>query len=48
MYEVLKKITYPYLNFNSANMEVWDRIISSYNLLDVWLFIHVGIKVNTN
>ena len=39
-------ITYPFLNFNSATIEVWERqVISSHTLQGRWLLIQAGIKV---
>ena len=46
-YNVWDEITYPFLKFNSATVEVqeWISNFIPY-LLSMWLFIHVGIKVN--
>ena len=40
------KNTYPFQNFNSATVEVWEWIGSSHTLLDMWLLIYAGIKFN--
>ena len=45
--KVWYEITYPFPDVNSATDEVWEwiLIIESHTLLDVWLFLYVGIKV---
>ena len=40
------EITYPFSNFNSAAVEVWNGfVISSHTLLGMWLLIHARIKI---
>ena len=39
-FKVWDEITYPFPNFSGAAIEVWEWI------LDMWLLIHAGIKVN--
>ena len=46
-YKVWDAITYLFPNFNSATVEVWAWISNfSHTVLDMWLLIHAGIKVN--
>ena len=53
-YHVFYEIMYPFLNFNSCTVEVWnEKIISSHTLVGMWLLIHGvgggvgwGVKVN--
>ena len=43
----MDEITYPFQNFNSVAVEGWNEwVILSHSCLDLWLFIHAGIKVN--
>ena len=43
---MLDEITYPFPNFKSATVEIWEwEVIVSGILLGMWLFIHTGIKV---
>ena len=41
------EITYPFLNFIGATVEVneWIIVISPHTLLGMWLLTHAGIKV---
>ena len=40
-------VTYQFPKFNGAAVEVWEWIGNSPQpLLDMWLYIHAGIKVN--
>ena len=46
-YTVWDEITYPFPNINDGATEVCESIsYSFYTLLDMWLLIHAGIKVN--
>ena len=41
------EIIYPFPNFKGADVEIWEGICNSiHTLLDMWLFIHAGIKDN--
>ena len=45
-YKVWDKITYPFLNFNGATVEVKEWISNFIlHFTGVWLLIHAGIKV---
>ena len=45
--KVWDEITYPFLNFNGATVEVWEWIsnIIPHFIMDVLLLIHAEIKV---
>ena len=45
--KVWTEIIHPFPNINGAATDIWNRqVISSHILLDLWLLIHAGIKVN--
>ena len=45
-YKVWDEIMYPFPSSNGVTLEVWKWIMLTHTLLDIWLFIHDGIKVN--
>ena len=46
-YNVRDEITYPFQTPTVAPLKFGKvLVISSHNLLDVWLLIHAGIKIN--
>ena len=40
------EITYPFSNGSGTPVEVWEWISNFTPLLEMWLFIYVGIKHN--
>ena len=45
-YNVLHEITYPFPNYNSWAIEVWEWVSNFIpQLLGMWLLIHAGINV---